>query len=119
MQNEKKSVHKIEILLLFTFLHSLRKKVSGENFHPGVSLILTTPLEAEVTRTIILVIVEKTLKTPEVRYLIVGDTWLLGAWRKKQHTAQVSDSEVLQSFLYSAHRYLIVKSTLISNVAGN
>ena len=37
-----------------------------------------------MTRTIILVIVEKNTEKPrEVRYLVVGDTWLLGAWREK------------------------------------
>ena len=39
--------------------------------------------------------------------------------KKHTHTLRVSDSEVLQSFLHSAFRYLTVKSTLLLNAAGN
>lgn len=60
-----KSVHKIEILLLFTFQHSLRGKKKWKAFYTGVSLILTTPLEAGKGQDHYSCIVEKTLKNTE------------------------------------------------------
>lgn len=83
-----KSVHKIEILLLFTFQHSLREKKKWKAFYPGVSLILTTPPEAGKGQDHYSCYSgENTEKPREVRYLVEGDTQLLGAWREEnRHT---------------------------------
>lgn len=84
---EGKSVHKIEILLLFTFQHSLRGKKSGKLSPWCLINSDNIPRGREVTRTIFPVIVEKKTEKPkEVRYLLVGDTQFLEAWRENTST---------------------------------
>ena len=80
-----------------------------------------TPRGRDVTRTIISVIVEKTLKSPQrlaISLKVTRNYWEPGG-KKHTHKPQVSDSQVSQSFLHSACRYPFLKSTLLLNAVGS
>lgn len=70
----------------------------------------------EMAGTVILVIVGKTAKPREVRYLGEGDR--TGYWEPEGKTPRVADPQVVQPCLPSARRHLFGKLASLLNAVG-